>query len=182
MSAGRPAIPRALARAVRIEAGHRCAIPTCRATSGLQIHHIEDWTKVQEHAFENLILLCANCHARITAGEIDRRAVMAYKANLSILAGRYGDLERRIIDRFVNHPDQTEVVVDTSQILLLDYLISDGILAYLGPAEGAFRFQPDEPPSDDASTPDSHYGPALWGLTDDGRQLVDQVRQARELS
>lgn len=101
MSAGRPGIPRPLARAVRVEAGHRCAIPTCRATSGLQIHHIEDWAKVREHAFENLILLCANCHSRITSGEIDRQSVVAYKANLSILASRYGDLERRILDRFV---------------------------------------------------------------------------------
>lgn len=49
--AGRPDMPRPLARAVRTEAGHRCAIPTCRATSGLQIHHIDDWAKVQEHDF-----------------------------------------------------------------------------------------------------------------------------------
>lgn len=181
MSDGRPAIPRALDRTVRVEAGHRCAIPTCRATSGLQIHHIEEWATVREHSFENLILLCANCHARITAGEIDRRSVTSYKRNLSVLASRYGDLERRIIDRFVSHPDQTEVIVDTSQTLLLDYLIADGLLIYHGPAEGALFFGTGEPPPDEESTPESHYGPALWGLTDDGRQLVEHVRSAREL-
>ncbi len=168
-------------RAVRVEAGHRCAIPTCRATSGLQIHHIEEWAKVREHSFENLILLCANCHARITAGEIDRRSVTAYKRNLSILASRYGDLERRVIDRFVNHPDQTEVVVDTSHTILLDYLISDGLLIYLGSADGALFFGPGKPPRDEESTPESHYGPARWGLTDDGRQLVEHIRSAGEL-
>ena len=178
MSAGRPAIPRPLDRAVRVEAGHRCAIPTCRATSGLQIHHIEEWAKVREHTFDNLILLCSNCHARITAGEIDRRSVMAYKRNLSVLAGRYGDLERRVIDRFVNHPDETEVVVDTSHTLLLDNLISDGLLVYLGPAKGALFFGPGETPTD---SPEGHYGPARWGLTDDGRQIVERVRSAREL-
>ena len=182
MTAGRPAISRALDRAVRVEAGHRCAIPTCRATSGLQIHHIDEWAKVREHSFENLILLCATCHARITAGEIDRRSVMAYKANLSILASRYGDLERRIIDRFVKDPQQTEVLVDTSHLLLLDYSIADGMLTYLGPGPSALFFGPGEPPPDDASTPDSHYGPSLWGLTDAGRQLVDRLRRADELN
>lgn len=182
MNAARPAIPRAIDRAVRVEAGHRCAIPTCRATSGLQIHHIEDWAKIREHSFENLILVCAVCHSRITGGEIDRQSVLAYKANLSILASRYGDLERRVIDRFVNHPDQTEVVLDTSQALLLDYLISDGMLAYLGPAKNAIYVGPGEPPSPEAITPESHYGPARWGLTDDGRQFVDRVRKARRLN
>lgn len=181
MNPGRPAIPRPLARAVRVEAGHRCAIPTCRATSGLQIHHVEDWAKVQEHTFENLILLCANCHARITAGEIDRQSVNVYKKNLSILASRYGDLERRVLDRFVNQPDLTEAVVDTSQVLLLDYMILDGLLEYLGPGDGALYLGPGEPPPDESFSPDSHYGPARWGLTNEGRQLVDRVRQAREL-
>lgn len=181
MSGGRPAIPRALDRAVRVEAGHRCAIPTCRATSGLQIHHIEKWSKVHEHSFENLILLCANCHARVTSGEIDRRSIAAYKSNLSVIASRYGDLERRIIDRFVNNPDQLEVTVDTSQALLLDYLITDGMLEYKGPAEGALFFGPGDPPPDEDSTPDTHYGPARWVLTAEGQQLVERVRSAREV-
>jgi len=103
---------------------------------------------------------------------------MAYKRNLSVLAGRYGDLERRVIDRFVNHPDETEVVVDTSHTLLLDNLISDGLLVYLGPAKGALFFGPGETPTD---SPEGHYGPARWGLTDDGRQIVERVRSAREL-
>lgn len=106
---------------------------------------------------------------------------MAYKANLSILSSRYGDLERRIIECFVNHPDQAEVVVDTSQTLLLDYLIIDRMLTYLGPAENAMYLGPGEPPPAEAITPASHYGPARWGLTDEGRQLVDRVRQARKL-
>lgn len=166
---------------MRTEAGHRCAIPTCRATSGLEIHHIDDWAKVREHTFENLILFCANCHARVTAGEIDRRSVIAYKANLSILASRYGDLERRVLDRFVNQPSRTEVVVDASQTLLLDYMIADGLLEYLGSGEGAFILGTDDLPPDEPGSPDSHFGPARWGLTDEGRQLVDRVREARQL-
>lgn len=126
-------------------------------------------------------MLCANCHARVTAGDIDRQSVLVYKSNLSVLASRYGDLERRIIDRFVNDPERHEVIVDTSQVLLLDYLIADGMLAYGGAAEGALFIGPGEPPPDEESTPDSHYGPARWVLTKDGEQLVQRVRSAREL-
>ncbi|GIH16065.1 HNH endonuclease signature motif containing protein [Rugosimonospora africana] len=62
MPDGRPAIPRDLQRRVLIEAGHRCAIPTCQATP-IQIAHITDWSIVKEHKFENLIALCPTCHA-----------------------------------------------------------------------------------------------------------------------
>jgi hypothetical protein len=41
-----------------IEAGHRCAIPTCRAAAPLVIDHIVDWAVAKEHGFENLIVLC----------------------------------------------------------------------------------------------------------------------------
>ena len=47
-----------------LEAGHRCAILTCRQIGPLQIEHIEDWARVKKHDFENMIVLCANCHGR----------------------------------------------------------------------------------------------------------------------
>jgi hypothetical protein len=181
MNDRRPDIPRPLARAVKVEAGHRCAIPTCRATSGLQIHHIIEWAEVREHTFENLILLCANCHARVTAGEIDRRSVTVYKANLGLLVSRYGDLERRVIQRFVNQPVLNEVQIDTSHSILLEYLVNDGILTYLGAADGAFRFSVDDAPPEEEVSAADHYGPARWGLTDVGRQLIQRVRHATEI-
>ncbi len=92
MPSDRPDIPRPLRRDVLIEAGFRCAMPHCRETT-VQIHHIVNWAQVHEHTFDNLIALCANCHARVTSGEIDRTAVKRIKANLSVLNHRYGDLE-----------------------------------------------------------------------------------------
>ncbi|MFG3160071.1 hypothetical protein ACGFY8_09335 [Streptomyces sp. NPDC048232] len=56
MPDGRPAISAELRRAVLIEAGRRCAVPPCRAHPA-DIEHIDDWAKVQEHKFENLIAL-----------------------------------------------------------------------------------------------------------------------------
>ena len=57
----RPSIPTDIKRQVLIEAGHRCAIPTCGHPT-TEIAHILPWAKVKEHKFENLIALCPNCH------------------------------------------------------------------------------------------------------------------------
>ncbi|GIF75748.1 hypothetical protein Asi02nite_52660 [Asanoa siamensis] len=78
---GRPAVPRELERAVLVEAGHRCAIPTCRAVP-VELAHITSWSKVREHSFDNLIALCPTCHARYDRGDIDRKAMLAYKGLL----------------------------------------------------------------------------------------------------
>ena len=180
MPMGRPRVPAATQRAVRVEAGHRCAIPTCRQTSGLQIHHIRDWAKTADHSFENLILLCAVCHDRATRGEIDRKAMLAYKSNLGLINGRYGDLERRVLERFVKDPELTEVIVDRANELSLQYLVEDGIIQYLGAADGAYIFSVDglDPNVDDSA----HYGPAKWGLTELGRTLVEHYRSAHRIT
>ena len=65
-------ISNALERALMIEAGYRCAIPTCRTVQPLQIEHIEDYSKVQKHEFANMLVLCANCHGM--KGEGPRKA------------------------------------------------------------------------------------------------------------
>lgn len=78
----RPAVPRALARRLLIEAGHRCAIPTCRAHP-VELAHISPWSRVRSHAFDNMIALCPNCHTRFDRGDIDQLAMRHYKAALS---------------------------------------------------------------------------------------------------
>ncbi|MFG2094654.1 HNH endonuclease [Streptomyces sp. NPDC048612] len=82
MPANRPAIPSELDRRVRVEAGHRCAIPVCRVPV-IEIAHIRPWAKVKRHEFENLIALCPTCHTLFDRGHIDRLAMVQYKANLS---------------------------------------------------------------------------------------------------
>ncbi|BCK73060.1 hypothetical protein Srufu_070130 [Streptomyces libani subsp. rufus] len=84
MPANRPAIPSALDRRVRVEAGHRCAIPVCRVPV-IEIAHIRPWAQVRRHEFEfeNLIALCPTCHTLFDRGHIDRVSMLKYKANLS---------------------------------------------------------------------------------------------------
>ena len=62
--------------------------PTCRSVP-VEIAHIVPWTK-------NLIALCPTCHAPYDKGDIDRKAMRQYKANLSVMHGRYGDVEQRV--------------------------------------------------------------------------------------
>lgn len=74
----RSAIPAELARAVHVEAGHRCAIPRC-GHSNVDVHHIVPWSVCKEHKYSNLISLCPNCHRRAHRGEIDATSLRNYK-------------------------------------------------------------------------------------------------------
>ncbi|MBT0993914.1 HNH endonuclease [Cellulomonas sp. DKR-3] len=182
MSERRPDVPMPVQRAVRVEAGHRCAIPTCRQTSGLEIHHIRDWADSRDHSFENLILLCAVCHSRATKGEIDRLAMQAYKANLGLVTGRYGDLERRVLERFTKDPLLTEIVIDRANELSLQYLVDDGIIEDLGSSDGAYMFAlPDATPELGDEPSGFEYGPWRWGLTEAGREFVARYRRAEAI-
>jgi hypothetical protein len=132
---GREPIPDELKRALFIEAGYRCAISTCRAVAPLTIEHIEEWAKVKEHKFANMIVLCANCHGLKgnRPPKLDRKALRQIKANLGIINGRYGELERRLLMLLTKYPqpstgDTFEIKLPGGLDLLLWYLIEDGIL------------------------------------------------------
>ncbi|MFJ8006128.1 HNH endonuclease [Streptomyces fagopyri] len=138
MPEGRPAIPAELRRQVLVEAGHRCAVPTCRQHP-VDIEHIVDWATVKKHEFENLIALCPTCHRRKGSGpdQIDRKALRQYKANLAVLNSRYSDLERRLIESYAGlfrsgqaSPANLPVLpLGTGSWLHLMYLVRDGYLA-----------------------------------------------------
>jgi len=78
----RPSIPAKIRRAVLVEAGHRCAIHTCKQTP-IEVHHIIPYSICKKHELENLITLCPNCHTRVHNGEIDRKSLRIYKDLLS---------------------------------------------------------------------------------------------------
>lgn len=92
MTDNRPPIAAELKRRVLVEAGHRCAIHTCRYIE-VDIHHIVPWATCQTHDYENLIALCPNCHRRADRGEIDRKALRLYKFNLRTAHDKFSQLE-----------------------------------------------------------------------------------------
>jgi hypothetical protein len=103
----------------------------------------------------------------------------AYKANLRLLSGRYGDLERRVLDYFVRHPDSETIIVDRSHQLLLDYLIEDGLLRESGPAEGAVWYDTNSRGADGGPQPGGIVlGPTTWRLTAKGHGVVKHLRSA----
>ena len=84
----RPQIDSELKRKILVEAGHRCAIPTCRSMN-VDIHHIIPWEKCKKHEYINLIALCPNCHRIAEKGEIDRKSLRLYKNNLRLLYDKF---------------------------------------------------------------------------------------------
>ena len=123
--AGRRSIPRPMQRALKEESGYRCSIPTCQQTAALEFAHIEPWAKVQEHSFDNLIVLCAICHTRFDSGEIPKSSIVQFKRNLSLLTHRYSQTEYRLLTFFANHLDE-EVLVSSLDKFVFGGLIEDG--------------------------------------------------------
>lgn len=152
----RPAIPTKIKRAVLIEAGHRCAIPTCRQTP-VELAHIVPWNKIQEHTFGNLIALCPTCHTRFDRGDIDRLSIKQYKANLTLISDRYNDLEIRVLESFYSNPDQIEIKLPGGMDLMVAYLIKDNLLTKVGEVGIYFNGVP------------SHE---IYGITESGKQFI----------
>jgi hypothetical protein len=163
----RPDVPEALKRAVLIEAGHRCAIPTCRFTR-CQIAHIVPWKECQEHRFENLIALCPNCHVLYDIDKkIDRKSMVIYKQNLALLNYRYGDCERRILQFFAENPTVSNIKLPGWNDIHIFYLLKDGFLT-LKSVVGIF-----------------FGGMPAWAeyeLTQKGRDFVENWKTGRMLS
>lgn len=82
MATKRTPIPEDIRRAVLIEAGYRCAVPTCRGLLVLDLHHLVPVRDGGENAAGNLLALCPTCHAMHERGKIDPEAVRSWKAML----------------------------------------------------------------------------------------------------
>jgi hypothetical protein len=163
--ADRPTISAQLRREVVVEAGDRCAIPTCRQIP-IEVHHIDG--KPANNAFENLIALCANCHARVTKRDIPTAHVRMYKANLSRISTRYGDVERRVLNDFVDNPKGKRAVLPRELSILMNYLVQDGIVQR--------RYPPDAVRGIEANWPNHYY----W-LTEAGHAFVQRLREGRAI-
>ena len=120
----RPPIPAKLKRRILVEADHRCSIPICRHPT-TDIAHIEPWSKVKEHKYENLIALCPNCHRRADGGEIDRKSLRIYKRILQRLTDRYDRFELNVLDELrMGKP----VVLASTMLLLIKNLLDEGLV------------------------------------------------------
>ncbi|WP_431220361.1 HNH endonuclease signature motif containing protein [Leifsonia xyli] len=180
----RPAIPASIERQLMIDAGWRCSIPTCGTTTALEIDHIEEWSEVKDHRYENLIVLCPTHHAMKQKGsrprELNATALKIVKQNQVELSGRYGDVERRVLEYFVRRPGETIVFLPGDFDVLLMQLLDAGLLDKQFNAEGSIVMGFGEDGAE--PTPDSAYTVRqAYRLTDEGASAVSALREARSL-
>lgn len=143
MPEGREHIPMSIQRAVKVEAGHRCAIPTCRDASNLDLCNLEPWSKVKKHEVHNIIALCPSCHRLEQEGKIDRKSMEMYKANLEKLNSRYTMLERRLLDNWASYLKKFGTPVNSlvinemprSSEMLVKGLVDDGLVRLITDSE-----------------------------------------------
>ena len=115
--AGRSAIPTEVRREVLVEAGHRCAIPTCRNSANVDVHHIIPWEECKEHNPDNLIVLCPNCHRLAHDGNIDRKALRKYKEICQKLANPPARHEEEGVKAFIKFdPNTATGILDAKNV------------------------------------------------------------------
>jgi hypothetical protein len=154
----RSPIPAEIKRRVLVEAGHRCAIPTCRHIE-TEIHHIVPWAQCRVHEYENLIALCPNCHNRADRGEIDRKALRLYKNNLRFAHDKFSQLELDVLFELNRYPPQQGMPWMGHSLIMLKRLLDSGFI-YVQDIPAGMNFGPVK------MTPD------LVGITSKGRAFV----------
>lgn len=81
----RTRIPDSTRALVLLEAGYKCANPTCRHILTLELHHIVWVRDGGENDSSNLLVLCPNCHSLHTYGHIPEQAIQTWKSLLIAL-------------------------------------------------------------------------------------------------
>lgn len=114
-----------------VEAGHRCAIHTCRQVP-VELAHITPWSKCREHTFGNLIALCPTYHTRFDREDIDRQAMMTYKHKLRMLAGPFSIFEHRLLMALAQRPERDGIWLLADLELLFADLLANGYLVDTG--------------------------------------------------
>ena len=118
MTDSRTTISAELRRRVFVEAGHRCAIPTCRFIE-IEVHHIVPWEQCKNHEYENLIALCPNCHTMVHNEKIDRKSLKIYKSNLRYTHDRFSQFEVDVLfELFKLKSDETSPFPAFSRLLV----------------------------------------------------------------
>jgi hypothetical protein len=151
MSEDRPSVPADIRRRVLVEAGHRCAIPTCRYIQ-VVVHHIVPWAICQCHEYNNLIALCPNCHQRADLGEIDRKSMLIYKANLRFAHDKFSKFEMDLLFMLfrsapnVGYPLPPYLLLLVNRLLECNYIIRHAVTEsglWVFGAGGSIKTDPD---------------------------------------
>lgn len=129
----RPPIPAAVRRQLRREAGFGCCL--C-GSPFIEYHHITPWHEAQRHEPADMMVVCPNDHARITAGAVPvakQRAAKAHPVNIArgLVHGTLGVLQTNLAldisgSTFIDYPTVLRV---NSEDLIALRIHEDGYLA-----------------------------------------------------
>ena len=153
---------RARKRMALVEAGHRCAIPTCRHPT-TEIAHIVPESQSHDDSFANLIALCPKCQKK----EIDAQSIRMYKRNLEILNSRYSDFERRVFDQ-IAETDRRSFIIEAGLEIPLLHAVNDGLLKRVELA----------PVANQRGEPTQHK----YEVTDEGLDFINRYICGEDLS
>jgi len=164
----RDSISADLRRKILVEAGHRCAITTCRSII-VDVHHIIPWEKCKKHEYNNLIALCPNCHRRADKGEIDRKSLRMYKNNLRFLYDKFTTFEIDVLFELNKVPKEQAMQFPSFLILLIKRIVEEGYVEWIktppgvsishsGKGANVFKLNPD-----------------YLKITDEGREFVKSL-------
>lgn len=116
-------IPAHIQRAVLLESGHACVIPTCQF-SATEFAHIVPFAQVKKHDVANIVALCPNHHHLFDQKKaIDRKAMKSYKLKLQFLNKRYTKYELRLMTVLAEKP----AVLASGEIETMG-LLKDGLI------------------------------------------------------
>lgn len=158
----RPKIPAELKRRVLLEAGHRCAIHTCRYIDVVIIHHIIPWAKCKKHEYANLIALCPNCHAKADQGEIDRKSLRIYKANLRYAYDKFSTLEIEILFELYKEREKTVREFPSFMLILINRIL-DAEYVQVIPSQNKVEIL------------GMNVSPVYLRITDKGREYINSL-------
>jgi len=162
MAEERAPISAELRRRVLLEAGHRCAIPTCRHID-VDVHHIVPWEQCKKHEYENLIALCPNCHRRAEQGHIDRKSLRAYKANLRLAHDKFSNFEIDVIFGLREAGRGTAFQLPECMILLVKRILDAQLITL------------DRPTDLVATLAGMSFAPLAIALSQRGEEFIDSL-------
>ena len=112
-----------------MEAGYRCAVPTCRNMLALDIHHIVEVSKGGGDDPANLIALCGTCHDLYHRGIYSQDAVRNWKALLVALNFAF---DRESVDNllFLRNLVKGQLLVSGDGVLKFSQLIGSRLASF----------------------------------------------------
>jgi len=129
MTSRRKGIPIATRRQVLMEAGYRCAVPTCRNILAIDLHHIVQVSEDGGDDPANLIALCGLCHDLYHRGEITRDAIRNWKGMLIALNYAF---DRESIDNllFLHRLPPNQLWISGDGVLKFSQLLAAGLAEF----------------------------------------------------